>query len=309
MKVKLSMEWLSVCGGCDVAMADLHENLLEVLTAVEICRWPVLMDTKEYPEADIGIISGGIRSSHDREAAEKMRKSCKSVIALGTCAIYGGISGAANAHTNEEIVETVYQRNDTTRNTGKIPDPAAGVPPLEKTVTPLDAVIDVDLYLPGCPPNAKYIFYALKELLGGRRPDTHYQTVCAECKRKMRKSEETQLKRFLGNAPDDTLCFLSQGYLCFGSTTLDRCGSPCPNKSMVCTGCAGPTVQILQEPNRDIRTELAERVSKLTKINKEDVITEIEQNAKTYYAYSMASDMIGKKNTFLIKKWLKQERE
>lgn len=78
---------------------------------------------------------------------------------------------------------------------------------------------------------------------------------------------------------------------------------------MVCTGCAGPTVQILQEPNRDIRTEIALRMSMLTKIGEADVLEELEMFSKTHYAYAMASDMIGKKPTFLIKKWINRNME
>ena len=98
-KIKLNTEWLSVCGGCHVSIVDMHEKILNLLESIEIQRCPLLMDIKGYPEADVGIISGAIRNAHDREAAEKMRASCQRILALGTCAVYGGLPGAALAHS------------------------------------------------------------------------------------------------------------------------------------------------------------------------------------------------------------------
>ena len=86
-KIKLNTEWLSVCGGCHVSLVDMHEKILNVLESVEIQRCPLLTDIKDYPEADVGIVSGAIRNEHDREAAEKMHASCEKILAFGTCAV------------------------------------------------------------------------------------------------------------------------------------------------------------------------------------------------------------------------------
>ncbi len=303
---KLSTEWLSVCGGCHVSIVDLHDKIFNVFKAIEICRSPVLTDIKNFPDVDIGILSGAIRSEHDREVAEKMRESCKSLIAFGACAVFGGISGAGSVHTKEEIFNAVYIDNKTTI-TNIVPKD--GVPLLEDTVVPLDDVIDVDLYLPGCPPHPGFTFRALQFLLKVKPPHTDYQTVCGRCDREIVKTKVTSLKKSLEGIPQESICFLSQGYLCFGPVTLDRCLSPCPRHGIICTGCAGPEIRILQEPNIDIRTEMAERISKLTSIKKEDVIQEIETFSKTHYAYAMASPMIAKKPTFLIKKWMQHLTE
>ena len=302
---KISTEWLSVCGGCHVAIVDLHEKIIDILEAVQLCHSPVLTDIKEFPEVDLGILAGAIRTDHDIEVAKQMRGSCDALVAIGTCAVYGGISGAGSVHTRDEIYDTVYRQNKTTV-TDNVP---GAVPALEETVVPLDHVIDVDLYLPGCPPHASFIFWALNTLAKGRSPKVTHQSVCARCRREMVRTSKTRIKRFLEDKPEEGICFLSQGYPCFGSVTLDRCLSPCPNNGVVCTGCAGPTVQILQEPNRDIRTEIAMRMSMLTHIEEADVLEELEMFSKTHYAYAMASDMIGKKPTFLIKKWINRNME
>jgi F420-non-reducing hydrogenase small subunit len=305
-KIGLNLEWLSDCGGCHVAIVDVHEKILDILGAVQIQHCPVLTDIKDYPHADIGIISGAIRTEHDRHVAQEMRASCDRIIAWGTCAIYGGIPGAALAHSREEILEAVYTKNPTT-NSNKAP--CSQVALLEKRVIPLDEVIDVDMYLPGCPPHAAFIFDALLALVEGRTPKARQETVCARCTRSMKKSGETRLKSNHDGIPDPDVCLLSQGYVCLGSVTLDRCLSPCPGQGVMCTGCAGPTMQILTEPHRDLRTEVADRMSRLTEIPREEIVASMERSGKSHYAYAMASRMVGEKPTFLIRKWIAEVEE
>ena len=299
--ITLNAEWLSDCSGCHVAIVDLHEKILAVLQAVRIQHFPVLTDIKDYPKATIGIVSGAIRTEHDREAAEAMRASCDLIIAWGSCAVYGGISGAGNLHAPEDLLKAVYTENKTT---SPHPGPSREVSPLRPVVTPLDQVIDVDLYMPGCAPHPTLIFEALTALVEGRTPIATQESVCGRCTRTMQKTEIDSIRRPSEGLPDRELCFLSQGYLCMGSATLDRCMSPCPQNGIPCSGCAGATMRVLTEPNRDIRTEIAERMTRLTRIPREAIVKEIERNAKTHYSYTMATAMIGEKPTFLIRQWL-----
>jgi len=300
-RVRINIEWLSDCGGCHVGIVDLHEKILDILGHAEIQRCPVLTDVKGYPDADVGIVSGAIRTAHDRHAAEAMRKSCRRLIAFGTCAVYGGLPGAALAHSREEILDRVYVRNRTTK-TDAIPRDQ--VSPLEKMVTPVDEAVAADLYLPGCPPHASFIFDALLSLVEGREPKARDESVCGRCRRRMVRTETDRIRRDHEGVPEPDTCFLSQGYLCLGSVTLDRCLAPCPANGVTCTGCAGPTTQILTEPNRDIRTEVAQRMARLTRIGEPDIVRAIERSAKSHYAYAMATSMIGEKPTFHIRKWI-----
>ncbi len=299
--VTLNLEWLSTCGGCEVAIVDLHEKILDVLGAVRIQRCPVLTDIKDYPPADVGLISGAVRTEHDRAAARHMRESCRLIVALGTCGVHGGIPAAGSLNTTEEILDTVYLHNPTTTTCHA---PTQMVDALSPRVTPLDEVIDVDLYLPGCPPHAAFIFDALLALVKGRPPKAKQETICARCSRQMVKTEVDRVLGHHDGVPDADRCFMSQGYVCLGSVTLDRCAAPCPNNGVPCTGCAGPTMQILTEPNRDIRTEIGRRMATLTKIPSDTVVRTIEHDAKTFYCYSMATRMVGRKPTFLIKQWI-----
>ena len=305
-KVRLNSEWLCDCGGCHVAIVDLHEKMLRVMESIEIQKCPVLTDEKGYPEADIGIVTGAIRTEHDRKAAIEMREKCETIIAFGTCAVYGGFHGAGLAHSREEILNHVYRKSPTTK-TDLIP--GNSISSLEKMVIPIDEVIDVDLYLPGCPPHARFIFEVLSSLVNGTEPRVVQETVCAGCNRVMEKSEVTAVRDSHEGIARDDVCFLSQGYICLGSVTLDRCLSPCPSHGIPCTGCAGPTMQILTEPTRDIRTEVSERMSKLTAIPYDTIREKMEKSAKTHYAYAMATKMVGQKPTFLVRKWIAESEE
>ena len=300
---KISTEWLSVCGGCHVSLVDLHDKIIKIFKAFEWLRCPILIDTKDYPDADFGIVTGAIRTTNDIQAAKKIRKSCKHIVAFGTCAVYGGISGAGCVHANHEIYEAVYLKNKTTISNII---PTENLPELTKDIKPLDEVIKVDLYLTGCPPHQSYIFTLLSALSKGKKPVKAYRSVCAQCNRKMVKNDRiTELKNVLSDMPDQDTCFLCQGYLCFGPVTLDRCFAPCPNKGVVCSGCCGPTINVLEEPTIDIRIKIAKLMSELTKIPKDFIISEIERFSKTYYAYSMASQMINKKQTYRLLNWIK----
>ena len=283
-EVTLNTEWLSDCSGCHIAIVDLHEKILNVLQAVKIQRCPVLTDIKDYPHATVGLVSGAIRNEHDRHAALEMRKSCDIIIAWGSCAVFGGPAGAGNIHTPEEIIRAVYLENKTTTPSNP---PNREVSPLESVVTPIDSVIEVDLYLPGCPPHPAFILESLSALVEGRTPEVNRRSVCAKCKRQMVKTDVSEIKSNSEGFPDAEQCFLSQGYSCMGSVTIDRCLAPCPANGVPCTGCAGATMQILTEPNRDIRTEIADRMSRLTKIDRDKIVVSLERASKSHYSYTM----------------------
>ena len=302
-KVPVSFEWLSGCSGCEVGIVDLHERLLKVLEVVQIVRLPILVDVKDYPKAAVGIVTGALRTEHDIECAKKMRESCDAILAFGTCAVYGGPQGSGYAHTLEELMDSSYRKNITTA-TDFVPSEHNLPKLLEEGVKPLDSVIDVDLYLPGCPPHAHYIFEALTALVEGREPEFGAQNVCSKCDRKMTHTDVSSIRRMHEVDVDPDTCFLSQGILCMGSATLDRCLGPCPRHGATCTGCGGPSEHVVLEPHLDIRTEIARRMSMMTKIPYVDIVTEVEQQAKTYYAYAMASPVFRQKPTFLLRRWI-----
>jgi F420-non-reducing hydrogenase small subunit len=285
-----------------MSTVDLHDRLLEVLDEIELVRIPILMDVKDYPKANLGIITGALRTDHDVHAAHAMRKSCDKILAFGVCAVYGGPQGSGYAHAQGDLEKGVFECNPTTR-THFIPDD--GVPKvLPEGVRPIDSEIDVDLYLPGCPPHSYYVAQALKAVVSGGAPEFGAHNVCFRCNRRMQHSEVVALRRSHDGPIAADQCFLSQGILCMGSVTLDRCLAPCPQNGVACSGCAGPSENVILEPQLDIRTEIADRMSKMTRIPRNDIVSAIEKQSKTLYAYAMASPVFREKPTFLLRKWL-----
>lgn len=306
MKTTIATEWLSGCAGCHVAVADLHEKLLVLMKAVDFVRSPVLIDEKDYPQADIGLVEGAVRNEHDRQALKKMREKVKTLIAFGSCAVYGGPSGVGWLHERQEIMDQVYRKGPT--NSGsEWPDENAV--PLENSVLPIDEVVPVDIYLPGCPPHPSFIAAALRAVIDPAAPPLTGKTVCSDCTRKMRKNPGATLKKGAVSAPDLELCLLSQGVICLGSVTLNRCLSPCPKSGTACSGCAGPSLDIVTEPQLDMRTLIAKRMHLITGIDIAETQKYFEQNAKTFYAYALASPVIYKKPTVEILEWTGSAQE
>jgi F420-non-reducing hydrogenase small subunit len=299
MKATVATEWLSGCSGCHVAIVDLHEKLLNLIEAVEFVRIPVLIDEKDYPKATIGIVEGAVRSNHDKEALLRLRKSVDKLVAFGTCAAYGGPSGIGWLYKKEEVLHATYERGPTNAG-GERPDEEA--PKLEDSVYPIDEFVDVDLYLPGCPPHPYFIAQSVRNLLSINGQQLTHRSVCSDCKRRMEKREGVKLQPG-AVAGEDDVCFLSQGIICLGSVTLNRCLAQCPNAGVPCAGCAGPSFGVLTEPYLDLRTALAVRMEMLSGIDRNETLAYIEENAPTFYAYAMASPAIFKKPTVELREW------
>lgn len=260
MTAKLAEEWFAICGGCEVTVLDIGEPLLDVLKQVEIVHMPVLMDhklygqtgekkQKEIPKADIGIITGGIRNEEHKEIAKEMRAKCSTLIALGSCASFGGVPAVANLSTTDELLEKVYRGSVTTDSAA---NPSQDIPPLTDRVYAVNEVVKVDINLPGCPTTPEMVAGALTSLLTGKEFKLASKSVCDECPTKREKKAVSTLKRRFeapqfepGRPLSEMRCLMEQGFLCLGPATRSGCagsdGTPrCIRAYMPCEGCFGP---------------------------------------------------------------------
>ncbi len=262
MTVKVASEWLNACSGCEISILDMGERLLDVLEIVDFVHIPALMDHKYFgqlgdgrhidiPDADVGIISGGIRNEEHLEVALEMRKKCGVIIALGTCATHGGIPALSNSYSNAEILDRYYT-TETTDPAGAYP--SEGIPPLLDACYAVDEKIKVDICLPGCPPHPDHIFSALAALASGNTPVLPDKSVCDTCPTvRMGKGQLKDIRRFLqapeyGGADeplDKMRCLLEQGMVCMGPVTRAGCGGDgirprCISARVPCRGCYGP---------------------------------------------------------------------
>ncbi len=259
MPVKVAQEWFSICGGCEVTILDVGEPLLDVLPELEFVHMPVIMDHKLFgqtgegsepviPEADVGIISGGIRNEENRHLAEQMRSKVNTLIAMGSCACQGGVPALANQFPLADLYERVYRGNSTT-DPGETPQ--GDVPALLDRVYALHEVVKVDLKLPGCPTTPEIFVGALMHLLKGTPFALSQKSVCDDCPTIREKKAVGALKRPLepvegvGEPLNTVRCFMEQGFLCQGPATQAGCageaGVPrCIRAYMPCRGCFGP---------------------------------------------------------------------
>jgi len=168
-KVKVATDWLAGCAGCHMSFLDIDERIVALSELVEFTSSPVT-DLKHPPKdgVTVGILEGAICNTHNIEVAKQMRERCDILIAVGDCATFGGVPAMRNLVGTQEALRRAYIETESTID-GVIPDSDELGKPLD-TVVPVDSVVKVDLFIPGCPPRADAFYYALTELLAGRTP-------------------------------------------------------------------------------------------------------------------------------------------
>jgi NAD-reducing hydrogenase small subunit len=160
-KVSVATVWLDGCSGCHMSLLDMDERLLELAGAIDIVYSP-LVDTKAFPEhVDLTLVEGSVSSEEDLAKIKRIREHTRLLIALGDCAVTGNVPSMRNPFGTEKVLQHVYLPHA----------PSTIVPRLLPKVLPVHQVVAVDAFLPGCPPPADAIYFALTELLAGRVPD------------------------------------------------------------------------------------------------------------------------------------------
>jgi NAD-reducing hydrogenase small subunit len=166
-RITLATAWLDGCSGCHMSFLDLDERLIELAEKVHIVYSPIV-DTKELPEnVDVGILEGAVSNEEDLQKARQFRQRCKYLISLGDCAVSGNVPTMRNTFDLDEVYDRAFVENVQAQPQR----PTESLPLLLETVVPIHHVVDVDLFVQGCPPSADTIWYVLTELLAGRAPD------------------------------------------------------------------------------------------------------------------------------------------
>ncbi len=316
-KPKIGLYWCASCGGCEESVVDLAEDILGVVAAVDIVLWPVAMDFKKsdveaMPDKSIVVtmINGAIRTSEQEEMARLIRRKSQFIIAYGSCAHMGGIPSLANQFTREQILQYVYHDSPTTVNESKIRPQTevkhngsnVTLPTFHSMVRALDQVIDVEYYLPGCPPTPKLLKAAIDALLAGKLPEKGTVlapdvALCDECKRIATKPNDfsfTEFKRPHLTQIDPEKCLLAQGLPCLGSATRAGCGAQCIEGNMPCTGCFGPTSKV-KDHGAKILSALAAHVAAKDEKAIDETLATIPDPVGTFYRYGLAHSLLRRK--------------
>ena len=264
-KPKFAMYWAASCGGCEIAVLNTHEKILDLDANFDVVFWPVAMDAK-YKDVEamedgsilLTLFNGGIRNDENEHMAKLLRQKSKILVAFGSCATEGCIPGLANLSDVREIISTAFNTITTDNPNGiypktsyDMPEGEIHIPTLLPVLKTLDQVVDVDYFMPGCPPESQQIAAVIDlviQVVQGKAElppkgtviGAGNSTVCDECKRTRNVKVIKSFERIWNIAQDPALCLLEQGIPCNGSATRSGCNARCPTAGAQCIGCYGP---------------------------------------------------------------------
>ena len=321
-KPKVAFYWCSSCGGCEETVVDLNEDILKVADAVEIVLWPVALDFKRKDieamkdgEIAVSFINGAVRLEEQEEMVKLLRQKSGLVVAFGACAHLGGIPGLGNFCNREIIFQWAYKDSPSVVNPkGTVPQEKTvegeyelTLPEFYDTVKTLDQVIDVDYYLPGCPPPPDLIMNAVNAILSGQLPEKGSVlapniSLCDTCPRKESKPDQLTMKdvkRPWEIKIDPEKCFLAQGLFCYGPATRSGCGETCIRANMPCRGCFGPVDGVADQGAKALAMFTSilgvEDEEKMTDEDTQNLIDRFADPAGTFYRFSLASSLLKRK--------------
>ena len=316
-KPRFAMYWAASCGGCEIAVLNTHEKILDVDANFEVVFWPIAMDAK-YKDVEsmedgsilLTLFNGGIRNDENEHIAKLLRRKSKIMVAFGSCACEGCIPGLANLSPVGEIVHTAYHTPTTDnpneiypRTTFDVPEGELHIPTLSPMLRPLDQVVDVDYYMPGCPPESHQIAAVIDLVIRVVRGEAELppkgavigagnSTVCDECPRARNIKLIKAFKRIQDIAPvDPTLCILEQGIPCNGPATRSGCNARCPQVGAQCIGCYGPAEGVM-----DYGARLITAFSSVIDANEpeeiEKILDGIPDPAGQVYRFNLAGSLM-----------------
>jgi len=313
-KLKLAIYWAAACGGCDVAVLDTNEKILDIAAAADIVLWPVAVDHK-YADVekmapgsiDVCLFHGAIRNSENEHVARMLRERSKVMVAFGSCAISGGIPALANFKERDEIISRVYLETPSTDNpegvlpetTCQVPEGLLHLPAFYDTVKSLDQVVEVDYYLPGCPPVPARIWEVVQAIVTGALPPKGAtvgaldKALCDECPREKHEKKIKQFFRPHQIIADPKHCLLEQGIVCMGPVTRGGCGAQCTGANMPCRGCYGPLPGVIDQGAKFI-SALGSIIDARRPEEAEVKLEQVVDPAGIFYRFSMSTALLGR---------------
>ena len=318
-KLQLAFYWAASCGGCEIAVLDIDEKILDVIEIADILFWPVAIDTKykdveamEDKSIDVCFFNGAIRTEEQEHIAHLLRKKSKILVAFGACATNGGIPGLANIANRDEVFNVAYIDNPSTDNpkrvvpktSVKIKEGTLTLPEFYDTVKTLNQTVDVDYYLPGCPPTPEQVLTAVTAIVENKLPPKGsvigpLKSVCDECRFEKTEKKIKEIKRVYEIDKIEDKCLLEQGLICLGPATRGGCGARCLDANMPCTGCEGPTPNSMDQGAKMISALASilglEGEEKMSDEEVQKLIDQVVDPVGTFYKYGLPSALINRK--------------
>ncbi|MDD2853813.1 MAG: NADH:ubiquinone oxidoreductase [Desulfuromonadaceae bacterium] len=221
-KIRLAIAGLTACSGCQLSLLNCEDELPELVERFEFSFFPLACSPAELTgEYDAAMVEGCLSMPHEKELLLELRARSRYLIALGTCAVWGGIATLRNGENREQLRQLVYGQN----------------PVADATFDPksLKDLVQVDAGIVGCPPETAELLRLLAGLLRGALPEAIDYPVCTEC-----------------NMREKLCLLLGQNKICLGLLTSGGCGAKCPSLSVPCEGCRGPALETNLEESFDV---------------------------------------------------------
>jgi F420-non-reducing hydrogenase small subunit len=316
-KPKFAMYWAASCGGCEIAVLNINEKILDVDANFDVAFWPVAMDAK-YKDVEamddksitLTLFNGGIRNDENEHLAKLLRQKSQILVAFGSCATEGCIPGLANFSSMDSLFDAVYASVSTEnpddiqpQYTYEVPEGVLNIPVFYPVLKTLDQVVDVDYYIPGCPPESHQIAAVVGVVLAALRGEVElppkgsiigagHSTVCDECPRQR---DVKKIKKFvrIHQAEDinPEICLLEQGILCNGPATRDGCYARCPQVNAACIGCYGPAPGVVDYGAR-MMTAIASVIDSRDPEEIERILDGIPDPAGSFYRFNLAHSLL-----------------
>jgi len=316
-KPKFAMYWAASCGGCEIAVLNISEKILDVDANFDVVFWPVAMDAKykdveAMPDKSIllTLFNGGIRNAENEEIAHLLRRKSVILVAFGSCACEGCIPGLANLSPAQEVLDTAFSTVSTDNPNGlrpqwtyQVPEGELRVPEMFPVLRTLDQVVDVDYYMPGCPPEshqiAAVVDLVIKVVHGeatlppkGSVIGAGGSTVCDDCPRQRNVKLIKKFTRIQDlEVIDPNLCLLEQGIPCNGPATRNGCGALCPSAGAQCIGCYGPAEGVIDYGARLI-TAFASVIDSKDPAEIERILDGIPDPTGQFYRFNLAGSLL-----------------
>ncbi|HHX43055.1 MAG TPA: hypothetical protein GX714_03570 [Chloroflexi bacterium] len=266
MAANFAVLQLSGCAGCEVSLLNAHEWI----GRRRLDYMPLVLSSEALPEVKTLLVSGAVRTEEDLYRLRKAASRAQEVVAVGTCAISGGVANLGDRDDVRALFFSEMERRH--------------VPRILPKLHPVDAVVSPTLYLPGCPPTPELFMAALFDREGFEAS----KTVCIECGRTKTRDRPRRLQGFQQAEVDPDICLINQGYLCVGSSTRGGCRAPCTRAGHPCVGCRGPADGFIARSSDEWFTAIQKVFARMTDIPADDIARAVRSPQLALFVFQFA---------------------
>ncbi len=307
------------CRACEQSILDIHYQVHSLSRVADVVFWPYVLgsrweDLEKSDSVDFSFFAGAVRTESDHEAAIRLREKSENMIAVGACASFGGMPGLADlAHLRPEA-------SPETTSAGDAAEPLDGGTPfpprVEPRVSALSQVVEVDYYVPGCPPTQNLVWAAIQALAGGKASSTKLsyaasrlpeavaqaiasgvlppkgsafageKAVCASCSRQKEEKKFSMAKRPYEQYESTGRCLLEQGLICQGIATREGCGGLCTGLGLPCRGCFGKAPAVY-DPGAKMVAAIGSTFDSEKESEIKAIVSKFDDMTGTFYRYNL----------------------